>query len=784
LSFAKWKSLLPRKSDSWQQRRFYRKLLALALLIAGVPGLIIGLGIYFLGGREMESELQKLHQNQIQQRAANLNDQFSYLELSFSHWAFDPRFDENLRTFDVAHNFEGTRDLFKTLLVMQGMHPLISRVELYVDEPRPLLFDTDRYTFLKDEKQIQLYQSLLGESHSLYWVLPSDKTPEAGISSDGSIALVHKIPGGSMRPFGEIIGKLDEGKVIQMLNTLTPYNGGATLLLKNRQEFILSENGARPSPLDSALIAGVREHGEDSGSFLFDWNGSTYSVSFGQINRLGTPWTYVSAAPVSLITKPVVLISQLVLWVSIAGLLLALLLSWFASRRLYSPVDRVVRLLYGKEAAGKLPGADEFELIERQWHDLTRESQTLQNRLEEQLPHLKEGFLLQMVQGYLYSFSEEDLRERMVHYGWEVEDRHFVALVIQLTGFAQLEGRFSQGDEDLVTFAAANIVQEIAGGRIPQSEVINFHDLSIGLLIAISAEEAGRLEQILDPLCDQMLKTIHAILRMEVTIAISKSSTAVKYIPYLFEEAKQALSYRSLREGNQIIHVDRLPLTSEGAESAYPFPLEKEIIHAIRMGLETETNERIAQFLDELSASGAKERIVQQGMLQLLGSIQHAILQSGMSPSEIYGGANLYEQLIQLKDPDSMLQWFRQKVVRPFIQELSDKQDLRMKQMVEKVMAYVKDHYMSDISLDLCAEITQTNSYTLSKAFKQVTGLNFIDYLTGIRMEKAKELLRDTELKISDVAEQVGYQQSYFNRAFKKYEGVTPSQFRETSRRT
>jgi YesN/AraC family two-component response regulator len=75
------------------------------------------------------------------------------------------------------------------------------------------------------------------------------------------------------------------------------------------------------------------------------------------------------------------------------------------------------------------------------------------------------------------------------------------------------------------------------------------------------------------------------------------------------------------------------------------------------------------------------------------------------------------------------------------------------------------------------------NPVTLSKTFKQVTGKNFIDYLTELRMGKAKELLADTELKINDVAVQVGYQHSYFNRIFKKQEGITPSQYREMAQK-
>jgi YesN/AraC family two-component response regulator len=75
------------------------------------------------------------------------------------------------------------------------------------------------------------------------------------------------------------------------------------------------------------------------------------------------------------------------------------------------------------------------------------------------------------------------------------------------------------------------------------------------------------------------------------------------------------------------------------------------------------------------------------------------------------------------------------------------------------------------------------NPTILSKVFKDITGWNFIDYLTNIRIEKAKDLLMETDMKINCIAEKIGYKHSYFNRLFKKHEGVTPSHFREMNRK-
>ncbi len=74
------------------------------------------------------------------------------------------------------------------------------------------------------------------------------------------------------------------------------------------------------------------------------------------------------------------------------------------------------------------------------------------------------------------------------------------------------------------------------------------------------------------------------------------------------------------------------------------------------------------------------------------------------------------------------------------------------------------------------------NSAYFSRLFKQVAGVSFVEYLTRVRMEHAKELLRGDYIKMNEVARLVGYDDvQYFSKAFKKYEGMSPSGFRKTA---
>lgn len=109
-------------------------------------------------------------------------------------------------------------------------------------------------------------------------------------------------------------------------------------------------------------------------------------------------------------------------------------------------------------------------------------------------------------------------------------------------------------------------------------------------------------------------------------------------------------------------------------------------------------------------------------------------------------------------------------------------QEKNISDSVEKIQQYIKEHLSEDLSLVRLAELSYFNPSYLSRLFKQATGQNVTDYISGLRIEKAKEMLTDHG-KISDISSALGYEsQHYFSRFFKKYTGLTPQEFREFKR--
>ena len=80
---------------------------------------------------------------------------------------------------------------------------------------------------------------------------------------------------------------------------------------------------------------------------------------------------------------------------------------------------------------------------------------------------------------------------------------------------------------------------------------------------------------------------------------------------------------------------------------------------------------------------------------------------------------------------------------------------------------------------DVATKLNLNSSY-VSHIFKKETGQGIVEYITELKMEKARLLLQDKNLKIVQIAEKLGYNsQSYFNKCFKSHFGITPKQFRE-----
>ena len=96
-----------------------------------------------------------------------------------------------------------------------------------------------------------------------------------------------------------------------------------------------------------------------------------------------------------------------------------------------------------------------------------------------------------------------------------------------------------------------------------------------------------------------------------------------------------------------------------------------------------------------------------------------------------------------------------------------------------KARKFIEEHWDEELSLTKVARSVHISANHLSEKFKEVTGVNFVDYIASMRIEKARDLLQNRQLQISEIAFAVGFQSlSQFNRVFKKITRRSPTQFR------
>jgi len=138
---------------------------------------------------------------------------------------------------------------------------------------------------------------------------------------------------------------------------------------------------------------------------------------------------------------------------------------------------------------------------------------------------------------------------------------------------------------------------------------------------------------------------------------------------------------------------------------------------------------------------------------------------------------NLYQELASLETLDEIQLWLNQlyeKILNYFQQKNEEK-----KSPFERALDYIHMNYRHDFEISRIADHIGISYSHFRRIFRENTGDNVINYINTLRINESKRMLCQTSLTINDIAQHLGYNSSQtFNRFFKKYEGITPGEFR------
>ncbi|WP_054027919.1 AraC family transcriptional regulator [Bacillus sp. FJAT-28004] len=130
------------------------------------------------------------------------------------------------------------------------------------------------------------------------------------------------------------------------------------------------------------------------------------------------------------------------------------------------------------------------------------------------------------------------------------------------------------------------------------------------------------------------------------------------------------------------------------------------------------------------------------------------------------------------KQPENM-EAIPEAYVLSAMQRIREQREKQTQTVLDRAQRFIQSKYTEDLSLEEVADSVHLNPHYFSKIFKQQVGTTFIDYVTALRIDKAKALMATGQLSLKEVCFEVGYNDpNYFSRVFKKVTGVTPSDYR------
>ena len=255
-------------------------------------------------------------------------------------------------------------------------------------------------------------------------------------------------------------------------------------------------------------------------------------------------------------------------------------------------------------------------------------------------------------------------------------------------------------------------------------------------------------------------------MRKRIDISFRIGIGGAKEFHDMSESYSEALNALVATTGS-VAHVDDLPIRCEYAGD-YPIKLEKKLFAEIEEG---EMNNAVASarsFFEWMEESHSNIMDIRLKILEFALWAEHIAYEKGGMTYQLNSRADYLPQIMEMSDLTQLRKWFVDKVMQA-CQNILSKRTEKSNSIIGMAKDYIRSNYNKDISLDDVSRAVNISPYYFSKIFKENTGENFIEYLTNIRIDKAKELLGTTEYSMKEICSMVGYSDpNYFSRSFKK----------------
>ena len=394
----------------------------------------------------------------------------------------------------------------------------------------------------------------------------------------------------------------------------------------------------------------------------------------------------------------------------------------------------------------------------------------LNESYEKSLPVLRENFLNSLLRGDIKENQIESLiREYRLDIG---KSGLWAAVKINIDSF--MENNFDTEAESLITIS----VKRLFDSHLKNfCNFISFHSYA-GLVALVGVNHESEFQGVMNRL-SQVCRESRRILNQKITIGVGSYVNSLAALNLSFGDASEAVGYGIADGGgdaifiNDVHPVKNTPIYIDGK-------MESDLVNAVKFGGEKTIAECAEKIADNMKGAAMARNSAQAYIISVFSIILQIIQRYELDHEEIFGvKADYYDILTNIRDFSALKKWLLNVCLKISRSLNTERQDTTQN-MILNAKRYIKENYANpELSLEtICGYLHISPTY-FSTVFKREVGESYTSYLTGIRLEKAAELLSTTDEKTYVIAKQTGYEEpNYFGYVFKKKYGVSPNKYR------
>ncbi|AFC30670.1 AraC family transcriptional regulator [Paenibacillus mucilaginosus 3016] len=762
---------------------FVRMQLFFIVLIVGCI-LTVGFGSYYTSSTLLINEVVESNETYIEQARDNIDKEIEALDNVTRQISVQPILRRALYMPDSGDmsSILVFTDVMKYLNSVKLHNPLIQSLWLHFYRFPVVVSNESKYSSRFFYEQVYPVEPLpeSGDDKADFRLISLGRQIiQTGSDRKPVIVFARPAPPEEKTKKGVLYVTLDADEFAARINHGNQDRPQFTYIADGRGNIVLShESGAltrQPKESDqSALMQKIRDMGRGEGNFRQTIDGTEHLVVY--VSSHVNEWTYISLIPVRAIMEKSDRIQNTTLLAAVICLLSGLVVSYLLAGRLYAPINQIIQYLNaaGVGASSRLGGGklDELGFINRMINYVYDENRGLKDTFEKNQPVLREKFLTDLLEGRVTASAVEETAPAI---NLNLPYSLFQIAVFETVDFGLDDQVNAEGTNILVLLDS--LAQSFGGTGVTIHYVRKRSDKVVAVF---NLDEENPSPEIVYDFVKLTAAHFEEHYARKFTVGIGRVCSGPESVSFSYLDALRALRYKSVKGQGSIIFVDEVSPAS-GSTVLYSMDVEKQIMNLTKIGRMEELQQRLNEVLEQNRQSMQTEpELVDHLFYALAGTAVRTIYDIQAAPEDIFGqGYDLYRELTG----QETLQGKRDFTVRLF-RDISNyihvKKESQSEKLLHKVRTYVEKHYQSELSLSQLAESLDMSPTYLSSKFKEIAGMNFVDYVHGVRIAKAKEYLSETDWTVAAVSEAVGILNvNTFIKVFKKYEGITPGQYRQ-----